>query len=349
MKPKVAIPLALAGMLAGAAITIANANGWFAGHLYLFYLCAGGAVALIAIALGGAVIDALKKSKTEAETPRIHIENRLENIGNPVVQVDHGPKLDIPKRTKAQQHDYETAKKTLSQSGPKAVAVLQFVRRHGEQTFGMYPPAQLPDNIGSGELRNILDDLARGGLISRRDIQEPRNPRSVYEISAPMKGILEELLYEDNPFPAPTDLPPARPIIVPKRYGKGIVRDHVGYTGLAVVNDGEPAYDITIPGAPISNGARLAVSSGHTERLTKNDGEAFYPCFIKMALGGSFGSGLFDFMRERGVIALTLPITYRDFENRWFQTDVTLERDVEKPGGLRLGWQQKRIPDPPRP
>jgi hypothetical protein len=346
MKPKVAIPLALAGMLAGAAITVANANGWFAGHPYLFYLCAGGAVALLAIAVGGAVIDALRKSKTEAETPRIHIENRLENIGNPVVQVGHGPKLDIPKRTKAQQHDYEAAKKTLSQSTPKAVAVLQFVRRHGEQTFGMYPPAQLPDNIGSSEMRNILDDLARGGLISRRDIQEPRNPRSVYEIAASMKEILEDLLYEDNPSPiALADLPPARPIIVPKRYGEGIVRDHMGYTGLAVVNDGEPAYDITISGVPLSDGAKLAVHGGHTERLTKNDGEAFYACFIEARLGGTFGSALFDFMRQRGIATVTLPITYRDSNNYWFQTDVTLERDVEKPGGLRLGWQQKRIPN----
>jgi hypothetical protein len=191
MKPKVAIPLALAGMLAGAAITIANANGWFAGHPHLFYLCAGGAVALIAIAVGGAAIDALRKPKTEAETPRIHIENRLENIGNPVVQVGHDPKLDIPKRTKAQQHDYEAAKRILSHSAPKAVAVLQFVRRHGEQTFGIFPPAQLPDNVGSSEMRTILDDLARGGLISRRDIQEPRNPRPVYEIAVPMKEILE--------------------------------------------------------------------------------------------------------------------------------------------------------------
>jgi hypothetical protein len=40
------------------------------------------------------------------------------------------------------------------------------------------------------------------------------------------------------------------------------------------------------------------------------------------------------------------PITYRDFANNWFQTDVTLERDVEKSGGLRLGWTQEQIPDP---
>jgi hypothetical protein len=55
---------------------------------------------------------------------------------------------------------------------------------------------------------------------------------------------------------------------------------------------------------------------------------------------------LFDFMRERGIPSITVPITYRDSNNYWFQTDVMLERDVQKSGGLRLGWNQKRIPNP---
>jgi hypothetical protein len=51
-------------------------------------------------------------------------------------------------------------------------------------------------------------------------------------------------------------------------------------------------------------------------------------------------------MRERGIPSITVPITYRDSNNNWFQTDVTFERDVQKSGGLRLGWKQKRIPEP---
>jgi hypothetical protein len=147
------------------------------------------------------------------------------------------------------------------------------------------------------------------------------------------------------------ELPAARPIIIPKRYGGGIVKADVGYTGLAIGNDGEPAYDVTISNIIIKDGAKLEFHRGHTERLAKTDGEAFYPAFVAMKLGGTFGNGLFgnglfDFMRERGVQRLTVPIRYRDFANNWFQTEVTLERDVEKPGGLRLGWRQKRIPDP---
>jgi hypothetical protein len=142
--------------------------------------------------------------------------------------------------------------------------------------------------------------------------------------------------------------PAARPIVVPNRYGKGNLKGETGYTGLAVVNDGEqPAYDLVIHNISLKDGAKLAFHRGHTERLTKSDGEAFYPAFVEMKLGGIFGgSGLFDFMRERGVPSVTVPITYRDSSNNWFQTDVTLERDVEKSGGLRLGWTQKQIPDP---
>jgi hypothetical protein len=143
------------------------------------------------------------------------------------------------------------------------------------------------------------------------------------------------------------DLPAARPIIVPKRYGGGTTKDDFGYTGLGVINDGEqPGYDLTIHNIQLADGTKLVFHRGHTERLSKNDGEAFYPAFLEARLGGTFGSALFDFMRKRGIPSITVPITYRDSNNNWFQTDVTFERDVQKSGGLRLGWKQKRISNP---
>jgi pyrimidine deaminase RibD-like protein len=143
------------------------------------------------------------------------------------------------------------------------------------------------------------------------------------------------------------DLPAARPIIVPKRYGGGTTKDDFGYTGLGVINDGErPGYDLTIHSVQLADGTKLVFHRGHTERLSKNDGEAFYPVFLEARLGGTFGSALFDFMRERGIPSVTVPITYRDSDNNWFQTDITFDRDVQKSGGLRLGWKQKRIPHP---
>lgn len=144
------------------------------------------------------------------------------------------------------------------------------------------------------------------------------------------------------------ELPVSRPIIVPKHYGGGTTKDDVGYTGLGVVNDGDqPGYDLTIHNIQLADGTKLVFHRGHTERLSKNDGEAFYPAFLEARLGGTFGSALFDFMRERDIESITVPITYRDSNNNWFQTDVMIERDVQKSGGLRLGWKQTRIPDAP--
>jgi hypothetical protein len=176
-------------------------------------------------------------------------------------------------------------------------------------------------------------------------------PRTATALTAPLPTVPEPAKPNPDGGDAPRveklELPAARPMIVPKRYGKGVLKDHMGYTGLAVVNDGEqPAYDITIHNVQINEGGKLTFHCGHTERLTKNDGEAFYPAFVEMRLGGIFGSGLFDFMRERGVVSITVPITYRDSSDNSFQTDVTLERDVQKSGGLRLGWKQKRIRNP---
>ena len=176
-------------------------------------------------------------------------------------------------------------------------------------------------------------------------------PQTATTLTAPLPTVPEpakpSLDEGDAPRVEKLGLPAARPMIVPKRYGKGVLKDHMGYTGLAVVNDGEqPAYDITIHNVQINEGGKLTFHSGHTERLTKNDGEAFYPAFVEMRLGGIFGSGLFDFMRERGVASITVPIRYRDSNNNWYQTDVTFERDVQKSGGLRLGWKQKPILNP---
>jgi hypothetical protein len=171
----------------------------------------------------------------------------------------------------------------------------------------------------------------------------------IHEISAELgQGLSSEsMLPTQSVKDVSTALPAAKPIIVPKRYGGGETKDDFGYTGLGVVNDGEqPGYDLAIHNVQLADGTKLVFHRGHTERLTKTDGEAFYPAFLEARLGGTFGSGLFDFMRERGIPSITVPITYRDSNNNWFQTDVTFERDVQKSGGLRLGWKQKRIPEP---
>ena len=82
-------------------------------------------------------------------------------------------------------------------------------------------------------------------------------------------------------------------LCIPRRpYGKGVLKKHMGYTGLAVVNDGEqPAYDIAIHNIQINEGGKLTFHCGHTERLTKDDGEAFYRMLLgSLALALAFAS-----------------------------------------------------------
>lgn len=218
-----------------------------------------------------------------------------------------------------------------------------------------------------------LDYLGASSVEVRRNIQRMANQGLLEKVleghSRPTERLLTDyestertsprVVSATNPYPhldrdtgssrrvEKLDRPAARPIIVPKRYGGGTTKDDFGYTGLGVINDGvQPGYDLTIHNIQLADGTKLVFHRGHTERLSKNDGEAFYPAFLEARLGGTFGSALFDFMRERGIPSITVPIRYRDSNNNWFQTDVTFERDVQKSGGLRLGWKQSRISNP---
>jgi hypothetical protein len=141
-----------------------------------------------------------KKLDTDRQYRESSLLKEITDLGGTIKTRDDTIRTlsDKPKRSPAEQHEYEHARNALSKSGPKAIAVLKFLVRHGEQVFGMYNPAQLPDGINGEEMRRILDELAKDGLMSRRDIQEVRNPHSIYDIPVSMKSILEELLYQQG-------------------------------------------------------------------------------------------------------------------------------------------------------
>lgn len=236
---------------------------------------------------------------------------------------------------------------------------IERLRSKGKNVLLYFSTAPLPQSHDPQQWRMLKDyqrTLQKDSLYSNFSTPEElyrlasRHLAAViHEISAELGDSVsnEASLLAHSSKDASTTLPAARPIIVPKRYGGGTAKDNVGYTGLGVVNDGDqPGYDLTIHNIQLKDGTKLVFHNGHTERLTKTDGEAFYPAFSEARLGGTFGSGLFDFLREQGIPSITLPITYRDSNNNWFQTDVILERDVQKSGGLRLGWKQKRIQNP---
>lgn len=85
MKPSIAVPLGIGGILAAIGTSIASTNGLFAGHPYLAYWFWAASSAMIAIAVAGWLRGRIKEPIKDSETkthPPINIH--LENIGNPV-------------------------------------------------------------------------------------------------------------------------------------------------------------------------------------------------------------------------------------------------------------------------
>lgn len=141
-----------------------------------------------------------------------------------------------------------------------------------------------------------------------------------------------------------------RPRIVAVRYGS-LRGSSKAYYGLVVVNEGESAYDVSIPESAISIGsARLMFRSG-ISRLTKEQGEALIEAWIETGPHESrFGSDLFDQMRKANIPRLAVSITYKDGDNRWYKTLCEIARDVHAPGGLTARFiRQRPISRAPKP
>lgn len=108
-----------------------------------------------------------------------------------------------PKRSLAEQRDYETAKNVLERVGPKGMAALRHLRAQGAQTFGFYPPSILPPGMSADELRMIYSTCASAGVVSAQDGGKPGRGETTYSIAPPMRTVLAELLAESDDVPHP--------------------------------------------------------------------------------------------------------------------------------------------------
>lgn len=135
------------------------------------------------------------------------------------------------------------------------------------------------------------------------------------------------------------------PNIVATQYGEAKlgtgIHSHgypVGDSGLIVVNDGEPGYEIGVyPPFGALNGTSKLHFKNTITRLTKQDGNAQLSAWIEEAPGRAvLGNGLFEFMREKRIASTTVPILYKDARGRWYKTICTIERDVRAAGGLAV-------------
>jgi hypothetical protein len=132
------------------------------------------------------------------------------------------------------------------------------------------------------------------------------------------------------------------PHIVATRYGQGVFGTgiksrgyHVGESGLILVNDGEPAYEIGTYSPFVTFGTLKLRFSNTINRLTREDGEAQISTWIERSEGGAvLGSGLFEIMRQEAIREVSVPVLYKGAKNRWYKSICKIERDVTVSGGL---------------
>src|ERR1051326_1064475 len=139
--------------------------------------------------------------------------------------------------------------------------------------------------------------------------------------------------------------------VVPVSYGKILLGPEIGHTVLGLRNDGEPAYlvsaakIITIPDV-----GQMQIW-GTPHHLTKGE-FAYFPASRTEGHTAYLGSGLYDFMVQFKLNTITIPITYRDADENWYQTDAIIIKDQMARGsqnqesGLRFDFKQRRIPAP---
>lgn len=121
-----------------------------------------------------------------------------------------------------------------------------------------------------------------------------------------------------------------RPCIVPVRYGQHSEKNFGA--GLIIANDGEPAYDISIPDIPLGP-SKVTITPNFT-RLSKEDGERFCEIWINKPQGMMLtGSALLETMRQQDIWEVTFPIRFKDSDNRRYVTTCKLEFDATVLGG----------------
>ena len=141
---------------------------------------------------------------------------------------------------------------------------------------------------------------------------------------------------------------------MPTAYGKIESGPYAGHTGISLRNDGEPAYFVSPPAEPVQIPRVGSVSVDGTPRsLSRGELDLSFPVWRQEVNGHSqMGSRLYDFMVKHDLDTLTVPFTYHDANDDWYQTDVILIKDQMASSyrgsedGITLKWKQKRIPKP---
>lgn len=149
-------------------------------------------------------------------------------------------------------------------------------------------------------------------------------------------------------------LPANRPIVVPTKYGEIRSGPEAGHSGISLRNDGEPAYSVSAHNVTLP-GLGTIHMDGTPQHLKQGEPELSFPSWRQRGNSSTLGSGLYYFMVEHQLDKITIPVTYRDADFNWYQTDVILfknqmARSVEgSESGIQIDWKQRAIPEPKPP
>jgi hypothetical protein len=129
----------------------------------------------------------------------------------------------------------------------------------------------------------------------------------------------------------PLALPELRPKIVAVGYCYLI---SVQALGLDTANDGEPAYDISIPDVKL--GTSVVTFGGKCPRM-ENRSSTEWRVLIKHDTGGfSTGNSLREEMQRQGIGEITVPIRYRDGNGLWYVSHCRIELKASARGGIAV-------------
>jgi hypothetical protein len=137
------------------------------------------------------------------------------------------------------------------------------------------------------------------------------------------------------------ELPAQRPKIRALSYGLIPAK---GFHGLVICNEGEPAYDVSIP--QIQVGTAVLNIECDVPRLAHNTGDVPCRAWIEKSSNNFVdGNNLFEVMRTQSIAELEVSIHYKDEENRWYRTQSKLERTVRVSGGLLVRYLGQTLID----
>jgi hypothetical protein len=157
----------------------------------------------------------------------------------------------------------------------------------------------------------------------------PEETNTYYDIHANWQQV-ENLVVESQNL-GNAELPAKYPKVRPVSYGQK--SEENSRIGLIVTNDGEPAYDISIPAIQVGQ-FKIKITSLFT-RLSKEEGPKLCAVSIENPTGTLFsGEALADVMRLQDAGRIPFSIRFRDSDGHWYVTRCSLELETTMMGGI---------------